>query len=322
MDFHPVSEIFPLMDAEDIGKLAADIKENGLREKIWTFGGKIIDGRNRFKACEIAGVPAKSREYDGDASGLVKFVLSLNLHRRHLSSSQRSMVADKAATLEPGEKLDGDSNVANATLSQSDAAEMLGVSRDSVIRARKVREHADPAVAKAVEQGKVKVSDAAKVANLPKETQRAALRAVTSGKAPTLAKAAESHKPKEPEYDVPEAELVKDSLKGTVPAELCDVFTQVAEFRKLMAAISECKTEAKNLTEHPSGGWLDLQEIERLLTDARAAVRFAMPYTECPKCRRKPTTKCPTCKGTGWITESLYKTSASDDDKAWLENRS
>ena len=81
-----------MMSADDRKNLGADILLNGLREDIWTYEGKIVDGRNRYLACVDFGVEPRYREWSGRGS-LVSFVVSLNLTRRHLSESQRAMVA-------------------------------------------------------------------------------------------------------------------------------------------------------------------------------------------------------------------------------------
>ena len=51
---HPAAELFPLMDNVALAALIRDIKENGLQEPILLWEGKILDGRNRLKACERA----------------------------------------------------------------------------------------------------------------------------------------------------------------------------------------------------------------------------------------------------------------------------
>ena len=89
LPFHEVVDLFPLMEGEAFNLLKADIAEHGQREPIWTWQGKVIDGRNRYLACQALGVEPKSREWDGHGS-LVAFVVSLNLRRRHLDSGQRA----------------------------------------------------------------------------------------------------------------------------------------------------------------------------------------------------------------------------------------
>lgn len=91
--YHEVANIFPLMTGEEFNELKRDIAENGLREPIWLHAdGRILDGRNRHRACVESGIAPIFRTWDGKGS-LVSFVLSLNLHRRHLTSGQRAMVA-------------------------------------------------------------------------------------------------------------------------------------------------------------------------------------------------------------------------------------
>lgn len=95
--FHPIANIFPLMEGDDFDSLVADIKAYGLLESIWIYDGMILDGRNRFLACAKAGVKPKFRDYRGDNP--LGFVLSLNLERRHLDQSQRACLAAEVLPL-------------------------------------------------------------------------------------------------------------------------------------------------------------------------------------------------------------------------------
>jgi hypothetical protein len=92
MDFHEVAKLFPLIEGQEFEDLVKDIRENGLQQSIWTYQGKIIDGRNRYRACMRAGVTPHYQEWDGKGS-LVAFAVSLNVKRRHLTSSQLSVIA-------------------------------------------------------------------------------------------------------------------------------------------------------------------------------------------------------------------------------------
>ena len=90
---HEACALFPMMKAADFQQLKTDIAANGLREAIWLHpDGSIIDGRNRHSACLELGIKPRFRTWDGSGS-LVLFVVSLNLHRRHLTASQRAVVA-------------------------------------------------------------------------------------------------------------------------------------------------------------------------------------------------------------------------------------
>jgi ParB-like chromosome segregation protein Spo0J len=170
MKFHPYAEIFPLIEGASLDELAADIKANGQQEKIWLLDGKILDGRNRFLACKKAGVAPQTRKYTGKDP--LAFVISANIHRRHLSESQRAMAAARIATLNHGQRK-ADAPI-GASLTQVDAAESMGVGRRTVQRARKVIEEGSKALQQAVSSGEITVSRAAAVVDLPKPEQLAA----------------------------------------------------------------------------------------------------------------------------------------------------
>lgn len=93
---HPAAEAWPMFDETDLRRLADDIKANGQRHPIIvTSSGLILDGRNRYAACQIAGVEPWIEVLDPDDP--VAFVLSENAHRRHLPATQ--LAAAYALTL-------------------------------------------------------------------------------------------------------------------------------------------------------------------------------------------------------------------------------
>ena len=216
---HPAAELFPLMKGPELGLLVEDIDEHGLREPIVMYQGLVLDGRNRLRACEIAGVEPRFVEWEGVGSPLA-FVLSRNLHRRHLNEGQRAIIAarakgmfeDEAAERKRASQFGSEQrspavggaadekpreNTVTANLQSpartagADAAALLNVSERSVATASRVLKSADEQVIAAVESGDVAVSDAAAVANRPKEEQRRALEATRQGRARTLRQAAE-----------------------------------------------------------------------------------------------------------------------------------
>jgi len=97
------------------------------------------------------------RTWDG-AGSLVAFVVSLNLHRRHLDEGQRGMVAAKIATLERGANQFTREDAQTCAPSQSEAADLLNVSRRTVQTATRVLDDGTPELVAAVESGSVSVS--------------------------------------------------------------------------------------------------------------------------------------------------------------------
>ncbi len=167
--FHPLALLFPTMGADELAELTADIKAHGLCEPILVMpepDGRILDGRHRYLACERAGVLPQFRTFDGHDP--VAHVISANLRRRHLKESQRAMIAARLANLDEGRP---PTTAQDYAVSQGKAAAMLGVSRRSVQSAKAVRERGAPELIEAVEQGRVSVNIATKVAKKPRREQ-------------------------------------------------------------------------------------------------------------------------------------------------------
>ena len=93
-DVHPYAEIFPLLGREEMHALRDSIQEHGQLEPIVLYKGEILDGRNRYMACYGAKVNVKVRhgKFATDEEAL-DFVINANILRRHLTASQRAMVA-------------------------------------------------------------------------------------------------------------------------------------------------------------------------------------------------------------------------------------
>jgi ParB-like chromosome segregation protein Spo0J len=104
---HPAADAFPLMDDESLKHLAADIKADGLMRPIVLLAddkhpdGRILDGRNRYHACLLAGVEPRFRMYDGDtdANSLALYVARENLRRRNLSPVQAALCTRRLCKL-------------------------------------------------------------------------------------------------------------------------------------------------------------------------------------------------------------------------------
>ncbi|MGE0709136.1 MAG: ParB N-terminal domain-containing protein [Planctomycetota bacterium] len=98
-EFHPAADLFPLLEGEELQSLCDDIRSRGLLDPIVRHEGKILDGRNRYRACQLAGIMARFVDWDGEGGSPLTYVVSKNLRRRHLTASQRALLAADALAL-------------------------------------------------------------------------------------------------------------------------------------------------------------------------------------------------------------------------------
>jgi len=186
LKFHPIAEIFPLLEGPEFADLVADIAEYGQHEPIWLYEGLILDGRNRYRACVELGLKPETCEYQGDDPEA--YVISMNLHRRHLNESQRAMCAARMANMERGgdrKSIQYNSDqTANWQFDRASAADTFKVNERSVNRAAKVLHEATPDVIEATDKGHLPVSAAAKIVTEPPDFQDDVAQRVTAGTRP------------------------------------------------------------------------------------------------------------------------------------------
>ena len=139
---HPAAAAFPIMSGREFDELVEDVRVTGLRDQSWSRGDHLVDGRNRVRACAAAGVAPEVRELE-HGTDAASWVMSTNVHRRHLDALQRALLASRLSALS-GE----------VTLRR--AGELMGVSRASVARAAAVEKGPEPLA----RDGVVSVGDA------------------------------------------------------------------------------------------------------------------------------------------------------------------
>ena len=157
LEFHEYANFFPMMADSEYSGLLQDIQENGLLEPIVIYNEKILDGRNRYRACMELGIASRF-EYLDEKTDPLQYVLSKNLHRRHLNESQCSMIAARLANMRQGERTDLEPSANLQKVSQASAAKMLNVSPRLVAQAKQVLEIAPSEVIAEIEAGKLAVS--------------------------------------------------------------------------------------------------------------------------------------------------------------------
>lgn len=225
---HPAAELFPMMPSDQYKAFKEDIRKNGFQQDIVLYKGQILDGRNRYKAAVeldmLDDLPIAEMDDDTEIDPF-QWVISRNLHRRHLNESQRAKIAAKLAKLKHGHVASQKDDL-QICISQSQAAEMLQVSPRSVAHAKVVEEHGSPELNQAVERGEVAVSKAAKIAkDVPKDKQ--------------LKMAVEKTKPKAKEQKLQDRdvdqEAVEDFLRCRSPLNrLKKLIAELTDYQKQM----------------------------------------------------------------------------------------
>jgi ParB-like chromosome segregation protein Spo0J len=157
----PAAEVFPRLLKSGLDELAANIKLTGLQNPIILHpDGSILDGVHSYKACLIAEVQPRFEIWKGQPGEECRFVLSQNLHRRHLNDRQRSIVAGKIAKLERGKP-----KQANLSLmTQREAAAALNVTERNARTGRKIVKDAPPNIVALVTADKLSLRAAEAVA--------------------------------------------------------------------------------------------------------------------------------------------------------------
>lgn len=145
---HPLSHIIPEMSPEEFEELKKDIQANGLQNPIVLYQKQILDGRHRYKACKELDITPSFVEYKGIDP--LSYVISLNVKRRHITSSQKAAIAvdllpylEKEAKKRQGARTDITQNVAGSVSGESreQAARLIGTNRQYVSDAKRIKKH-------------------------------------------------------------------------------------------------------------------------------------------------------------------------------------
>jgi ParB-like chromosome segregation protein Spo0J len=186
---HPTCLLFPEMTKAELQALADDIQLRGLLQSIVLYEGKILDGRNRYKACKIAGVKPSFVQWDGDGDPLA-WVISTNLVRRHLTASQRAILALDVLPLlakqaKERQRLGRGKKVAQIRAEEtgkasSAAAKIVQSSSTYVEMAKAVHVTAPDLIAE-IRSGQITVPEAKALADMLPDQRRLALRQLRQG---------------------------------------------------------------------------------------------------------------------------------------------
>lgn len=179
LNVHPLARLMPLMAPADFARLVRDMRKNGQREKTLRHpDGSILDGRHRELAALKLGLQPQFDVWDEQGSALTE-VLSRNLHRRHLSESQRAIIGARLKEMMEGESQAAVQGTPVANLpphlrrgrAREVAAEMVNVSPRIIQDAVTVLRRGAPWLAGEVDRGNLRVHQAKRIAALPREKQ-------------------------------------------------------------------------------------------------------------------------------------------------------
>lgn len=176
---HPVAALFPDPEPEDRRRMREDIEEQGVRRPVEVQGAFLLDGRTRVSICGELGIEVPWVEVPAEVDP-VGWILSANVHRRHLSTSQRAVLAAELVGVSSG-------GVEGMTLEEAAAA--VNVSRMSVARAKAVGDVDSEELRSAVRDGTVTVADAYKVRDADGDALDEAVREVREGRSRSLSQA-------------------------------------------------------------------------------------------------------------------------------------
>jgi ParB-like chromosome segregation protein Spo0J len=199
MKFHEYANIYRMLPDIELANLAEDIKEKGQLLPITIYDGKVLDGRNRYRACIMAGVDPRTEEYTGDDP--LGLIASLNDHRRHDIPEERAMVGARMANLRAGNPKFGNAissteTIAPQVITIERAAELSGSSPANIKRAKPIVQSGIQELQDMVSSGDVSIRAASEVAKLTKEEQRKAVMGGVDGVKKAAKNAKDSAPPK------------------------------------------------------------------------------------------------------------------------------
>ena len=129
-EYHKIANMYPMAMPSEFDLLKQSINNKGQIQSIILYDGKILDGRNRYKACTELSIEPKYEEFLGNYDEALKYSCELNSGRRNLDKSQKAMVA--AYNIET-HRTDG---ISKLTIQQ--ASNIYGVSDRYIKRALKI----------------------------------------------------------------------------------------------------------------------------------------------------------------------------------------
>ncbi len=252
---HPLSAAFPAMSDDDFQALKDDISVNGQREPVMIFEGMVLDGWHRYRACIELGLKPKQFNFDSNDDP-VAFVKSQNLHRRHLTASQRAAAVVACFAWHPAHRPN------KSVLGTDLLKKSTDLARDASVSVRTV-EHAKAAsragLIDAVRDGALTAKEAAQIAT------NAAAKPPKATPAPTPAPIPAPQDDGPSEAELMAAQQAEQDDRDAVQ-RLLDADDKMAA---LMAENKQLRAMNRVLEERNNGLMNEKEEILRMLKAAK-----------------------------------------------------
>lgn len=328
LEFHPLADQFDLLGDYELRMLAESIEIDGLRYPITIHkeSGKIIDGRNRYRALREAKIPPQKHHFeilDIPEDRLLDWIDSRNVHRRHMPEGQLKprREARHRRVME----------MRRSGMSLRAIAEKEGVS-DAQIRRDLAASGAPPGAPEmngAQQTARVEDQKPSKNGkNKPPAKEEESDDCDTSGKP-------ESVTPQDPpvvtgrDGKTYSATAKKpgpvDGVGRPVEPALEKVFEGLTQFDAIKKALRQAQQLIHDLAETPGGAVYRSQLGHRgdetslrhycsHVTNALSRLDWARPHTVCPYCHHagKVTRDCRACHGLGWVTKQTYQSAPEE----------
>ena len=265
---HPLSAAFPAMSDTEFQELKDSIDNIGLQNPITLLDGMVLDGWNRYRACEELGMACATVQL-ADGIDPRDFVMAQNGARRHITQAQ---IAVATVTVYQWKPHGGASYALGAMRTEcaslkstAELAEVAGVGERTIKQAKAVTTKAAPAVVEAVKRGELGLPKAAAIARLPKEQQAEAMtKPVERPRKPSAQKR---------DDDETDHAAIAQEMKDAVVAiaEECEELKD----KLALAAVDATHEERKMYAERIDGYREQVRALEKEL-DAVKAVRDAL----------------------------------------------
>jgi hypothetical protein len=152
---HELALVFPPMSEPEFAAFKEDIREHGQHEPVLLYEGKILDGLHRYRVCQDLGREPRVVRFEGNPRAAASLVLGRNFHRRHLTTSQRALLAAEMCKLRPR----GNAGT-SPYLTAAQASTLMSVGEDLVKDAKHLLRHGDEELIRSVRDGVRSVSAA------------------------------------------------------------------------------------------------------------------------------------------------------------------